>query len=236
MRQAYSLLITGVLFSIGCAAQDPNKNSVELSTGIGMPVGAFASKDPKSIKSGLAKNGVAINLEYSHYFRAKLGFCLGLGRSVFPLDVDRLSNSNPNISASSEPWRVIMVYAGVNSRKKLRDKIILGYKAAVGLASSKYPEASIITYNNPNVVSTNITSNTGNAAALIMGATLKYVLSQKVYLAVKLDYLSTSPKFIVTQTVYNGQSSRVYNSDYTQRIQAITAGLSVSYNFVKRNR
>jgi hypothetical protein len=235
MRRACLILIAGISFSTDSVAQDPNKNSIELSTGVGIPVGAFASKDPKSIKSGLAKNGLVINFEYAHYFRAKLGFCLGLRRSEFPLDVDRLSNSNT--SATSEPWRVIMVYAGFNSRKRLRDKFILSYKAAVGLASSKYPEASIVTYNNTNIVATTyITSNTGSAIALNIGVAVKYVLSQKIYLAVKLDYLSTSPRFVVTQTVYSGQSSRVYNSDYTQSIQAITAGLAVSYNFVKRNR
>jgi hypothetical protein len=229
MKTACRLLIAGILVGGACNAQDLSKNSMEFSAGMGIPVGAFASKDPKSIKSGLAKNGLVMNLEYSHYFKAKIGWCAGLRRSVFPLDVDRLSYSNPNTMATSEPWRVLIVYAGLNSRKKFRDKIVLNYKAAVGLATSRYPSASI---NNSNVVVINFSSNTGSAFAFIVGASLKYLLSEKVQLALKLDYLSTSPKFVVTETVYNyGQTQKTYNSSYTQNIQAITAGASVSYHF-----
>jgi hypothetical protein len=195
---------------------------------MGIPVGAFASKDPKSIKSGLAMYGLVINMEYAHYFKNRLGFCAGVRRSVFPLDEDRLSNSNANIFASSEPWRVVIMYGGFNSRKKMSNKVILSYKAAVGLATSRYPQASI---NYSNLAVRNISSNTGSAPAFIVGAALKRILSEKIYLELKLDYLSTAPKFMVTQTVYSNQSQQSYHSDYTQNIQAITAGLAVSYNF-----
>src|SRR5690242_9594330 len=102
MRPICRLLIAGLLLSATCKAQDFTKNSIELLTGMGIPVGAFASKDPKSIKSGLAMNGLVINMEYAHYFKTRFGFCAGVRRSVFPLDVDRLSNPNANVFASSE--------------------------------------------------------------------------------------------------------------------------------------
>ena len=233
MRQIRCLLIAGIFLSGACKAQDLGKNFVAITTVAGIPIGVFASKDPNSIKSGLAKNGLVINLEYIHYFKNKLGFCVGLRRSVFPLDVDRITNSHPNMTAISEPWRVLLAYGGFNRRKRLRDKIILSYEAAIALATSKYPEAIITTYNGSTVVTNNLTSNTGKAPAFIVGAGFKYILSPKIYLAMKLDYLSTSPKFVVTQTVYSGQLSKSYSSHYTQNIQAITAGLSVCYKIGK---
>jgi hypothetical protein len=233
MRHLRFLLIAGIFLSVACKAQDLGKNFIAVTTGAGIPIGVFASKDPNSIKSGLAKNGLVINLEYIHYFKNKMGFCIGLRRSVFPLDVDRLTNSHPNITAFSEPWRVLLAYAGLNRRKRLRDKIVLSYEAAIALATSKYPEAIITTNTGSGVVTNNITSNTGKAPALIVGVGFKYILSPKIYLAMKFDYLTTSPKFVVTQTVYSGQSSRSFNSHYTQNIQAITAGLSVCYKIGK---
>jgi hypothetical protein len=173
MRYVHRILIAVVFLSAGCKAQNLSKSFVEISTGAGIPVGVFASK-ANSIESGLAMNGFVINLEYNYYFRPKLGFCLGLKRSVFPVDVDAWTNSNPTISATSEPWRALLVYGGFASRKRLSDKTILSAKAAIGLATSKYPETTVITHTNSNPVETNFISNTGKAPAFIVGTSMKY--------------------------------------------------------------
>jgi hypothetical protein len=224
MRHVHCLLITGIFLSTGCKAQELSKSFVSITPGVGIPVGAFASKE-NNIKSGLAMNGLAINLEYNHFFKRKLGFCLGLKRNVFPLDVDAWTNSNPN--ATSDPWRVLLVYGGFATRKPIGDKTILSPKVAIGMATSRYPEATIITSN----YAINFSSNTGTAPAFIAGATLKYIVTQRIHVAFSLDYFSTAPKFVVTQTVYGGQSIATHTSRYTQNMQAFTAGLSVSYNF-----
>jgi hypothetical protein len=83
MRKVRRLLIAGILLSVACNAQDLGKNFITVTTGAGIPVGVFASKDPNSIKSGLAKNGLVINLEYIEYFKNKMGFCVGLTRRIF---------------------------------------------------------------------------------------------------------------------------------------------------------
>jgi hypothetical protein len=229
MKPACYLLIAGTLLGAACKAQDVKRNSIELSSGVGIPVGVFASKDPRSIKSGLAQRGLAINLEYSHSFKGKLAVYGGFKRNIFPLDVAALYKSAGNVTfASSDPWRVNVVYAGLSRMKQVDDKIILNYKAAVGLATSRYPESTIVISNSS---STHITSDTGSAVAFIVGATLKYVFTEKIHLALKADYLSTSPKFFVNQTTTIGLSQRQYNSKYTQNMQAITAGVSVLYNF-----
>ena len=229
MKPIYCLLIAGIFLGRSCKAQILDKNFIDFSPGLGIPVGSFASKDAKSIKSGLAKNGLGINMEYGHYFKAKFGWCAGLKRSVFPLDHDALLSSNANITnAASDPWRLFLVYAGLIRRKQIDDKIILSYKAAGGLATSRYP-AAVIDYSSGSRLT--ITSNAGSALALVIGLDLKYRFSEKIQFALKFDYLSTSPKFIVSQTVYRTQSQITYKDPYTQNIQAITAGVSASYNF-----
>jgi len=232
MRHVHRLLIAGVFLSAVCSAQDLSKSFIEISTGIGLPVGVFASKK-NNIESGLAMNGLGINIEYNHCFRPRLGFCLGLKRNVFPLDVDAWTNSNPN--ASSGPWKVLLAYGGFATRRRVRENTILSIKAAIGLATSKYPEATVMTYHNSNPVVTNFSSNASNAPAFLGGANLKYILSQRIHLALNLDYLSTSPKFIVKrETIYSNQSSTVDNLHYTQNMQAVTVGLSLCYNFIPK--
>jgi hypothetical protein len=225
----YRLLIAGIFLVTSSKAQDLSNSFVEISTGVGIPVGEFASK-ANNIKSGLAMNGLGINLEFSHYFKPKLGFCVGLKRSVFPLDIDAWTNSNPN--ASSDPWRVSFIYGGLTTRKRIGQKTILTPKIAIGLATSKYPDATILGSSSSGPVLIHFSSNTGNAPAFIVGATFKYILSQRIHVGLSADYFSTSPKFIVIENVSNG---RLLTSHYTQNMQAITAGLALCYNFLSKN-
>jgi hypothetical protein len=229
MRRLHPLLIAGIFLITTCNAQELSKSFVEISTGVGIPVGVFASK-ANNIKSGLAMNGVAFNVEYSHYFKPKLGFCVGLKRSVFPLDIDAWTNSNPN--ASSDPWRVSFIYGGLTTRKRIGHKSILTPKVAIGLATSKYPEATILGSSSSGPVLIHFSSNTGNAPAFILGAAYKYIVSQRIHVGLSADYFSTSPKFIVTETVSNGRS---LTSHYTQNMQALMAGLSLCYNFLPKH-
>jgi hypothetical protein len=229
MRNAYRLLIAGIFLLTASQAQDLSKSFVDISTGVGIPVGVFASK-ANNIKSGLAMNGVAINIEYDHYFKPKLGFCFGLKRSVFPLDVDAWTNSNPN--ATSDPWKVLLIYGGLTTRKRVGHKTILIPKVAIGLATSKYPDATIITNRSSGPVVINFSSNTGKAPAFIVGATFKYILSQRIHIGLSADYFSASPKFIVKETISSGQSSSMH---YTQNMQALMAGLSLCYNFLSKD-
>jgi hypothetical protein len=226
------LILVAVFLSAACEAQELSKNFIEISAGAGIPIGAFASKE-NNIKSGLAMPGPVVSVEYTHFFKSRLGFCVGLKRSVFPLDVDAWTNSNPY--ATSDPWRVLVVYGGLASRKRIRANTILSTKAAIGVGTSKYPEATIPAYSSTGPVVINFTSSTGSGFAFIVGASLKRIVSEKIHLALSLDYLSTAPKFLVTQTVYSSQSSAVYTSHYTQNMQALTAGLTLCYNFVPKN-
>jgi hypothetical protein len=228
MRHLYRLLIAGLFLSTACMAQDVSQSSLEISPGVGIPVGDFASK-ANNIKAGLAMNGVAINIEYNHYFRPKLGFCAGLKRSVFPLDFDAYTHSNPN--ATSDPWRVLLIYGGLTTRKNVGHKTILTPKVAIGLATSKYPAATILTYNSSGPIVTTFSSNTGNAPAFIVGMTFKYLLSQRIHIGLYGDYFSASPKFIVTESFTSGQSTVSRSLPYTQNMQALMAGLSLCYNF-----
>ena len=232
MSNVHRLLIIAVFLSTACHAQDLSKNFIEISAGAGLPIGVFSSKK-SNITSGLAMTGQAINIEYNRYFKTRLGFCVGLRRSVFPLDVDAWTNSNPN--ATSEPWRISLMYGGLVSRKRIREKTILSAKAAVGFATSRYPEATIVLYSNSNPVVFNYSSNKGSALAFLVGTSLKYILSERIHAALNLDYLSTSPRFVVKEIVYNGQSSTSRYLPYTQNMQAITVGVSLCYNFIPRN-
>jgi hypothetical protein len=224
------LLIAGVFLSAGCKAQDMAKSFIEFTAGAGLPVGEFASKD-NTITAGLAMTGIVINAEYNRYFKSnRLGLCIGVKRSVFPLDVDAWTNGNPN--ASSDPWRVFVAYGGLTFRKPIREQTILSTKLAIGLASSEYPEATITGYNSTGPVVYKFTSTTGQAHAFVLGASLRRAMSERIDVALSLDYLSTSPKFMVTQTLYSSQSSTSYQSPYTQNMQALTAGVSLAYKFI----
>jgi hypothetical protein len=229
MRYVLQLLIAGIFLSTACKAQDLSKSFIEISPGVGFPVGLFASKE-NNIRSGLAMNGLAINVEYTRYFKPKSAFCFGLKRSVFPLDVDAWTNSNPN--ATSDPWRVLLLYGGLTTRKRVGHKTIISPKVAVGLATSKYPDASIITYTNSGPVLIQFSSDRGKALAFIAGMNFKHILSERIHVGLSVDYFSTSPKFIVTETV-SGQPYA--NLHYTQNMQAVTAALALSYNFLSTN-
>jgi hypothetical protein len=233
MKHVHRLWIAGIFLSTICQAQDLNKSFIEISAGVGLPVGVFASK-ANNIKSGLAMNGHTINFEYNHYFKPKLGFCFGLKRSVFPLDLDAWTNSNPD--ATSDPWRILLIYGGFATRKRVGQKTIISPKLAIGLATSKYPDITIVTYNNSGPVVTHFRSNKGKAPAFLVGTTFKHILLKRIHVALNVDYLSTSPKFIVRrETVSNGQSSSIDNLHYTQNMQAVMAGLSLCYNFIPKS-
>jgi hypothetical protein len=232
MSRALSLLIVGLFLSTASPAQELNRSLIEFSAGAGFPVGVFGSKR-NTIEAGLAETGFSLSLDFHHYFRPKLGFWLGVKNSVFALDVDTWTNSNPN--ATSDPWKVLMGYAGLATRRQVRPNTILSLKAAIGIAASQYPEATIINYGGWGPVVTTFTSTTGTAPSFLGGLNLKYIISEKIHLGLNVDYLTASPKFVVTrQVTFNGLPSSTDTSPYTQNIQAFTAGLSVSYNFLRR--
>lgn len=210
-------------FYITAKAQEHNSRfSVEVSAGPSFPVGNFASKDTLGMRlgdsntsGGWAKTGLVVNLSASYNITRVFGWELEVGGQFNKRDGAPLkkvlrkiyaTRDNLRISVKGSSWKIGKILTGGFFAVPLSssDKFYFQGKVLAGVCKTSIPEYQYAVYDKDNPMGNPdgesvLTAGRHSKTSLPLtfcyqlGAGLKYLLTQKMFLTASINYFDAQP-------------------------------------------
>lgn len=203
------------------------KSSIGITIGPSFPIGDFGNKDLANSQSGLAKVGGFLGIDYSYKFSKYFGAMVSAQGRIHGVDENALAaygvpeGTGAGLSITTGVWKVGAIMAGVFQTVPLTkdEKLNLEIKALGGFQSTSSPKLDVsVSIPGMGSFQTTQESTSSNSFAYVVGAGLKYSLTDAVALKLTGDYNGTQAKFLVTTypadapvTQKVGQSIGVFN-------------------------
>jgi hypothetical protein len=213
-----AMILWSVAFSQESKAPSKN-NYLSLSFGQAIPLDNFSSNDiQNNEKAGLAKNGMNVNIQYTHTFN-KFGNKLGIVSQAFynQYGLDDIAIEDHTISP--DHWKFYGIMAGPTFITAVgSQKFLVDFKGMIGAVNVNSPQ---FTYQGAPVIDQQWNTTFGYD----LGVGFKYLFGKKFYGQFGIDYMDMSPEFNI---VSNGTST---GEKYTQNITTVNLHFGAGINF-----
>lgn len=211
-----------------------NKGVINAQLGFSLPDGDYASKNPDKEEAGFAKTGANFDLSYSRLIEEKkFGYSFTLRAQTNPIDVktiaDIISDSSPlyDVTVKSERFEVVSLLVGGFYSMSLTEKTFLNLQFKMGLSNSKSPARELIIENYADYLWIKQESASATSFAYLLGTTLNYSLSSKLYLLSTFEYFVTKPEFSNIETISSDENLGKLTFD--QSITTFNLGLGIGF-------
>jgi hypothetical protein len=230
------------------AQQGVSKLSVEISTGLSLPVGKFGDKaindTTTAESSGWAKPGPALQIALNYQIKKSFGVSLLLGgqlnkqdnKSVAADQHRYLQGDSTLIVVSSKSWQIKKIMGGIYSPIPFSKSLFFQPRILVGILKTSIPGFSYTTYslqNGGQMLSgrgQNLSLPLPWAFCFQLDADLHKQLSAKTYLTFGVSYSYAEPKW--KYTIYPtpiATSGTGHTTKYP--ISSINAMVGLDYRF-----
>jgi hypothetical protein len=225
----FALLL--VLFTTNLLAQ--KKGFVSLNLGGANPIGDFGSKESTNSKAGLANLGILLDLAFGYKFHENIGVTAMIRSQANPIDgqvfADALANALPSGTTaqySVKSWATGMFLVGPFASFKVSDKFYIEPRVMGGLTSISNPEINITFSNNTwlKQISTD-----ASGFGYLIGAGVKYNLSEKWCLIGNIDYTGASIDFKDVTTTYS--NGFIQKSSNTLTFASVNSTIGIGLRF-----
>jgi len=233
------ILSTIILCSLNTMAQGifstvGGKAYLGISAGPSFPVGSFGDNNPQNERSGYAKTGYMIELNGGIRLLnlleiSVMGFRNSNGTDLSNL-ISTLNSANPgaNLSGESDAWAIYGALAGVGISYPLPANFIADVRVLGGYLNTSSPEISL-TGDDPGTF-IKIEENTVSSPVYFGSASVRFPLSNRLYLNFGFQYIASSSKFknVKTMTSIEGEVTES-TSSFDRTLD--TWGLNVGFKF-----
>jgi hypothetical protein len=229
----FFILITINLISTSfCSAQ--GKGYIALSAGPGIPVGDFASKDPKNKNAGIANTGTFIDLSFACKLDENLGIAAlvrgqanGTDTKVVSTSFSKQIPSGVKTTLKTGSWGLGGFMLGGYGSFPTTEKVSFEFRALLGYvyASSPYVIISFTGSGNSGWVKQESASSF--ALAYIVGAGFKFDAGKRICLFLNTDYFAAKPEFKSVKIYSNNGENDL--TSFSQPYGAVSVGLGIGY-------
>jgi hypothetical protein len=214
------------------------RNTLEVSVGISIPTGDFANDDVTSENSGLAGNGLNVNLIYSYFFNQHIGISFKGNYISNEYKTDKMGLSINNVPVSSNKVYYISygILAGPTYNLPV-NKFTLNGHLMMGIAILTQPQVTYGIETSNEIIVVKLEQVIANSIVYNAGIGLKYSINKNVDLISKIDYMNGSFKFdnyskLTEVTTYAGTSSSSETIEgSTKKYDVVNISLGVCLKF-----
>jgi len=204
------ILSTIILFSSNIMAQGifstvGGKAYLGISAGPSFPVGSFGDNNPQNERSGYAKTGYMIELNggirlLNLFEISVMGFRNSNGTDLSNL-ISTLNNDNPgaNLTGESDAWAIYGALAGLGISYPLPANFIADVRVLGGYLNTSSPEISLTGDDQGTFMK--VEGKTVSSPVYFGSASVRFPISNMLYLNFGFQYIASSAKFKNVQTI-----------------------------------
>jgi len=199
-------------------------------------MGDFASKDPNNNAAGFAKGGLLIDLGFNLKLNKNFGLTALIRRQSSTTDAQAMADeisknfgAGTTTTVNSGNWVIGGYMGGASGSFPLNDKISIETKALIGFLTASSPSIKIDITDGSNSVWVEQEKASSTAFSYLIGAGLKFDLSDKFCLLANIDYLGSNPEFVGVVTKNSlGQSEK---DTWSQGFSTLNYSVGLGYKF-----
>jgi hypothetical protein len=226
-----------LFITVASFAQDDerNKSMLIVSGGLSFPTGDYADDDLESESSGLAKLGGYGEIGYFNKIKEKnWGFTLGVRLNSNPIDLDKLKDELEGLtdtewSVGKASYKTTSFNIGLFVEDDITDNTVVRFRGAIGYAISKFPDMAYETSAFGSSFNVDVKGGEASNICVLLGAALRFKMSDKIGLILEADYFSTKPEFQTTTTATFDGDTEVSSTEIDQSISTIGLGLGIAF-------
>lgn len=212
------LLISGATMAQGSKGKVP-KSFLAFHGGPSIPVGDFGRSSLSNDKSGFAKTGFTMNLNYGYNFTKKVGLTGAAYYNRFNLKKGVLLHELPG--ANVDHWQFYGLNVGPMLNLELSNKVVLDMRVMGGLANANTPK---FTYEGTEVVK----EDWKWAPVFQGGLDLRFNTGGNVFIFTNADYMWMQPEFKLLSS--SGEGATVVDRIHqTIAVTNITGGVGIKF-------
>lgn len=182
------LLVSGALMAQGGKGKMTNRSFLALHGGPSFTLGDFGKTDPNNEKSGYAKTGFELGLNYGYEFSKHAGLTASAFYGRYNINKSDLRVQLPGTDV--DHWQYYGISAGPMLKHIITDKIVADWYVMGGVANANTPK---FTYEN-----TSLIQEDWQVAAMFKGGfDVRFSTSKKVFLFTNFNYMFMQPEFKV---------------------------------------
>lgn len=210
------------------------KGFIGIALGPSLPIGDFASKDPKNNSAGYANMGAIFDISFAYKFGKQFGIAALIRSQSNSTDAqalaDQLSQEIPGgISGTveSKMWSIGGYMVGGYGSFQISSKVSFDARLMLGFLSATTPELKISLSGPGGSAWIKQKSSSSSTFAYLIGAGFKFDVGNRICLLTNLDFLGAKPEFTNVEIVTSDGSSG--KSTFSQSYGAINLGVGIGY-------
>jgi len=198
-----------------------HKWSLDLSAGLAVPVGKFASNDYNA-ESGHAKVGATAEFAVTRWLNPSFGITFAAaGQENSIGKFTTYTNPGPAYSTEYDSWKLARLLAGVSFNRRLsKTGFSIGVRALAGVLKTSAPGYTEYIGNHQNEVRTP-SSPLHWAFAYEAGAGLKWQSTGKLFLLLDAAYAGSTPEYMRTYNLIEYGRPASYAIRHNQPISTV---------------
>lgn len=230
MKKIFLLLALATLTCLFATAQERTAGHAKtafltLTAGPSIPVGDFASKNLYNENAGFAKTGFNIDLQGGYYFTKNLALSGSAFFSQHSLDEQKLKEQiaqefpGSQIGLSVDHWQYYGVVLGPLVTWDLSPKTFFDFDVMAGVVSANSPKEELIVDGDQ----AQQTEDWATVMPIRLGATARFQVGKKGYIAAGVHYIYMKPEF---ETTIGAETYR-----FDQKIEAVNVTCGIGLRF-----
>lgn len=217
----YYLLVAALFVYSLTNAQDESKNIIQLSGGVALPQGDFASTTSND-GPGSAKTGIQFGVSWQHSIRGAKGLWYSVQYRGQSFGFDQSSITNSGYTANSvSNWKTNSIMVGPVYSLQLGNSVFFEPRIMLGYFSANSPAMTI----SGSGITATMSSANGTALTNLFGANFRFDAGSAVSLFVNMDYQMAKVKFKIPVSA-SGSSQTV---DANQAMNSLNIAFGIGF-------